>query len=77
MEKIGLDYEVVAAICPDIVFTSITGGGWVVPFAKKKGYDYVIQALSGALDSNFNTNELSMVRTIIYDKVRLLLQRKV
>ena len=72
MEKIGLDYEAVSAICPEIVYTSITGVGKVGPLAKQKVYDYVIQALSGALDSNFNTNELSMVRMIIYDKVTAL-----
>ena len=45
----GLDYDSVSAINPAIVYCSISGFGQTGPYAKKPGYDFVIQAMSGLM----------------------------
>jgi crotonobetainyl-CoA:carnitine CoA-transferase CaiB-like acyl-CoA transferase len=78
MQKLGLDYETLKAINPQLVYASINGMGEVGPYAGHKTYDYVIQALSGVLDvqaGGANAAEgqpLQMVRTILYDKITAL-----
>jgi crotonobetainyl-CoA:carnitine CoA-transferase CaiB-like acyl-CoA transferase len=78
MARLGLDYESIKAINPNIIYASINGMGEIGPYAEQKVYDYVIQGLSGVLDSHsasqssVKANELQMVRTIIYDKVTSL-----
>ena len=78
LQKLGLDYESLKAINPQLVYASINGMGEVGPYAGHKTYDYVIQALSGVLDvqaGGANASEdqpLQMVRTILYDKITAL-----
>ena len=72
MAKLGLDYESLKEINPDLIYASINGMGEVGPYAGQKVYDYVIQGISGVLDAQSETNGLQMVRTIIYDKVTAL-----
>ena len=72
MEKIGLGYDAVKEVNPNIIYASISGMGEVGPYAEQKVYDYVIQGISGALDAQSETDKLKMVRTIIYDKVSAL-----
>ena len=45
----GLDYDSVSAVNPAIVYCSISGFGQTGPDAKKPGYDFVIQAMSGLM----------------------------
>ena len=47
LEKYGLDYESVRAINPSIVYCSITGFGQTGPYAKRAGYDFLVQAMGG------------------------------
>lgn len=49
LKKYGLDYESVAAINPSIVYCSITGFGLTGPYAKRPGYDYIIQGMGGLM----------------------------
>jgi crotonobetainyl-CoA:carnitine CoA-transferase CaiB-like acyl-CoA transferase len=49
LKKYGLDYESVAAINPSIVYCSITGFGQNGPYAKRPGYDYIIQGMGGLM----------------------------
>ncbi len=72
MEKLGLGYEALKKINPNLIYTSINGMGEIGPYAGQKVYDYVIQGVSGILDAQSETNNLEMVRTIIYDKVTAL-----
>lgn len=47
MERIGLDYDTVAAINPRLVYASITGYGTDGPWRDKPGQDLLAQSLSG------------------------------
>ncbi|MDZ4690520.1 CaiB/BaiF CoA-transferase family protein [Terricaulis sp.] len=49
LKKYGLDYASVAAINPSIVYCSITGFGQTGPYAKRPGYDYIIQGMGGLM----------------------------
>jgi crotonobetainyl-CoA:carnitine CoA-transferase CaiB-like acyl-CoA transferase len=72
MDKLGLGYEQVKAVNPDVIYASISGMGEVGPYAEQKVYDYVIQGMSGVLDAQSVDGQPSMVRTIIFDKVTAL-----
>jgi len=72
MDKLGLGYEALKEINPDLIYTSISGMGDVGPYAGQKVYDYVIQGMSGATDAQSEDGEMKMVRTIVYDKVTAL-----
>ncbi|WP_066218822.1 CaiB/BaiF CoA transferase family protein [Formosa haliotis] len=54
MEKIGLDYETVAAINPKMVYGVVSGYGPVGPWATKPGQDLLIQSLSGFVNLSGN-----------------------
>ena len=70
IDRMGFGEEAVRAVRPDIVFVSISGFGESGPYAHKRVYDPVIQALSGLADIQRDraTGEPRMVRTIVPDK---------
>ena len=76
MRRLGLGYEHLSEINPNLIYASISGMGEVGPYAEQRVYDYVIQGMSGAVDaqgdSPFEAGEPKMVRSIIYDKVTAL-----
>jgi crotonobetainyl-CoA:carnitine CoA-transferase CaiB-like acyl-CoA transferase len=45
----GLDYESLKAINPRLIYCSITGFGQFGPYAKRAGYDFMIQGLGGLM----------------------------
>lgn len=47
MEKLGLDYETVKAIKPDIVYAEVSGYGTEGPWKSLPGQDLLLQAISG------------------------------
>jgi crotonobetainyl-CoA:carnitine CoA-transferase CaiB-like acyl-CoA transferase len=47
MTKLGLGYDDLAALNPDIVYASLTGFGSVGPYRDRSAYDTVIQAYGG------------------------------
>ena len=47
--RYGLDYPVLSSLNPQIIFVSCTGFGQTGPYAKKKGYDTVFQAMGGLM----------------------------
>ena len=49
MDRLGLGYETVKKIKPDIIFCSITGYGQKGPDAKAPAYDGAVQAASGLM----------------------------
>lgn len=67
--KLGIDYEAVSAIRPDIVYCSARGYG-DGPYGDEPAYDDCIQAASGLAWLNAGeTGEPRFVRTIMCDKV--------
>jgi len=49
LQKYGLDYASIAAINPGIIYCSITGFGQTGPYAKRPGYDFLIQGMGGLM----------------------------
>ncbi len=49
LKAYGLDYDSIRKINPAIVYCSISGFGQTGPYAKKPGYDFMIQAMSGLM----------------------------
>ena len=45
----GLDYESLKAVNPRLIYCSITGFGQDGPYAKRAGYDFMIQGLGGLM----------------------------
>ncbi|MEM9743369.1 MAG: CoA transferase [Pseudomonadota bacterium] len=74
MERLGFGEAVVRERYPRLVYLSISGFGTDGPYANKRVYDPVIQALSGATDIQMNrdTGRPGMFRIIIADKVTSL-----
>ena len=47
--RYGLDYAVLSSLNPKLVYVSCTGFGQTGPYAQKKGYDTVFQAMGGLM----------------------------
>ena len=71
LDRAGLGYDDLHALNPKLVYASINGVGETGPHAGQKVYDYVIQGISGATDTQ-RSGEREMFRTIVYDKVTAL-----
>ena len=73
-ERMGIGEETLRRLRPDLVYVSINGFGETGPFAGKRVYDPVVQALSGLADiqGNRETGRPRMVRLIVPDKVTAL-----
>ena len=69
-ERMGLGEEPVRRLREDIVYVSISGFGEAGPYAQKRVYDPVIQALCGlaAIQKDGESGRPRMVRTVIPDK---------
>lgn len=48
-QRLGIDYESVRVLRPDIVYCSISGFGTTGPLSQDKGYDVILQAYSGMM----------------------------
>ena len=71
MARLGLDYDDLKAVKPDIVYVSMSGWGEQGPFAHKPVYDPIIQALSGLATVQAGSDEARprLVRTVLPDKL--------
>ncbi len=49
LAKYGLGYEDLKAINPRLIYCSVTGFGQTGPYATRSGYDYLVQAMAGAM----------------------------
>jgi CoA:oxalate CoA-transferase len=48
-DKLGIGYEQLSAVKPDLIYLSISGFGNVSPFRERAAYDIIIQAESGMM----------------------------
>jgi crotonobetainyl-CoA:carnitine CoA-transferase CaiB-like acyl-CoA transferase len=74
VERLGLGYDDVRAVNPDIVYVSISGFGPEGPYATKGAYDTVIQAYGGLATSQADpeTHEPQFLRQTAADKITAL-----
>lgn len=74
MERLGLGYDDLAAVNPDLVYTSISGYGPDGPASHRRVYDNVIQAASGlaSVQTDPATGTPSLYRTLVCDKATAL-----
>jgi crotonobetainyl-CoA:carnitine CoA-transferase CaiB-like acyl-CoA transferase len=70
MERLGLGEPTLRELNPRLIYASISGAGESGPYAKKRVYDPIIQALSGFADlqAEPKTRRPQMIRTIVADK---------
>ena len=72
MKRLGLDYETVKAIKPDIVYVHGAGYGSGGPYAGEPAYDDLVQSASGLADLLNRTDgrpEHRLIPSLIADKV--------
>ena len=69
--KLGLGYEALRAINPGLIYVSMSGFGDTGPYAPRRVYDPVIQAVSGFSDTqkNATTGEPQLIQTLACDKI--------
>jgi formyl-CoA transferase len=48
-QRLGVDYETLAAVNPRLVYCSISGFGQTGPYASRGGYDLIAQGMSGIM----------------------------
>lgn len=49
MEKLGLDYETIRKLNPEIIYASISGFGQTGPYSRRAAYDGIVQAMGGIM----------------------------
>jgi crotonobetainyl-CoA:carnitine CoA-transferase CaiB-like acyl-CoA transferase len=71
VERLGISYEEVRELNPGLVYLSISGFGEAGPFAARRAYDPVVQALSGLMtvQGGSDTARPKLVRTVLPDKL--------
>jgi crotonobetainyl-CoA:carnitine CoA-transferase CaiB-like acyl-CoA transferase len=47
--NLGIDYDTIKAVNPDIIYASISGFGQSGPFSRKGGFDIIAQGMSGIM----------------------------
>ncbi|MGD9531350.1 CaiB/BaiF CoA transferase family protein [Pseudonocardia sp.] len=71
VDRLGVGYEATRAVNPRIVYLSISGFGEHGPYADRRVYDPIVQALSGltTVQAGSDTERPRLVRTILPDKL--------
>ena len=71
VERLGVGYDDVARVNPQIVYLSMSGFGEKGPWVRKPVYDPVIQALSGltTIQAGSDAERPRLVRTVLPDKL--------
>ncbi|MCB1683228.1 MAG: CoA transferase [Pseudomonadales bacterium] len=74
MQRLRLGYGEVSARNPRIIYLSINGVGATGPYAKRRMYDAVIQAISGmaSIQADMETGKPQMINTLACDKITSL-----
>ncbi len=71
VERMGIGEDDLRKIKPDLIYVSISGFGETGPYAGKRVYDPIVQALSGlaTIQGNRGVGRPRMMRLVIPDKV--------
>ena len=71
MARLGLDYDDLVAVKPDLIYLSMSGWGERGPYAHKPVYDPIIQALSGlaSVQAGSDQDRPRLIRTVLPDKL--------
>ena len=71
VDRLGVGYDDIRAINPNIIYVSISGFGAEGPWSHKPVYDPIIQALSGlaSIQGGSDQQRLRLIRTIVPDKL--------
>jgi crotonobetainyl-CoA:carnitine CoA-transferase CaiB-like acyl-CoA transferase len=74
VERLGIGYEALRAVRPDLVYVSISGFGESGPYARQPVFDNVIQALSGMATAQAlgEDGEPDLIRHVVCDKATAL-----
>jgi len=51
MDKLGLGYEVLKEVNPQIIYAAVSGFGQYGPYSQRPGYDIISQAMSGLMST--------------------------
>ncbi len=70
-ERLGVAYDDIRSIRPDIVYADLTGFGTSGPYSHRRVYDTVIQAQSGlaASQTGLNDDQPKFLKQLVCDKV--------
>ncbi|MEM0952637.1 MAG: CoA transferase [Pseudomonadota bacterium] len=73
-ERLGIDYQTLSALNPDLIYLSVCGFGDTGPLADKAAYDNVIQTFAGVAQSQSDqqTGEPRLYQQLFCDKVTAL-----
>jgi crotonobetainyl-CoA:carnitine CoA-transferase CaiB-like acyl-CoA transferase len=71
VERLGIGYDELRQVNPGLVYVSISGFGEAGPYAKRRVYDPVVQALSGltTVQGGSDDGRPRLVRTVLPDKL--------
>ncbi len=71
VERLGIGYDDLREINPRLVYLSISGFGEDGPYAKRRVYDPIVQALSGltTVQAGSDTDRPRLIRTVLPDKL--------
>ncbi len=73
MERMGLAYDTLRTANPGLIYVAMSGFGQSGPYAKRRVYDPVIQAVSGIADSQSDSDGVpQLIQSIVADKVSAL-----
>lgn len=74
IERLGLTYDALKAVQPDLIYVSMSGFGDKGPYKDRRVYDPVIQAVSGFCDSQRDreTGHPQLIQSVVCDKVTAL-----
>ncbi|MFQ1063778.1 CaiB/BaiF CoA transferase family protein [Bordetella trematum] len=58
LQKYGLDYDSLSTLNPRLIYCSVTGFGQDGPYARRPGYDFMIQGMGGLMSITGERDEL-------------------
>lgn len=65
LHEYNLSYEKLKALCPKLIYCSITGYGSVGPYSKKPGYDVIASSMGGLMVC-LMSNDIQKITRITY-----------